>query len=99
MSLSAVMMAACQPPVTAVAMKMILTFTTEQLAAMLARFCTTIRANQPRPEGFEHRRRRHVHLPADPSRIPAYLRRHCLSLRLQSRFDAQALHRWQEGVR
>jgi hypothetical protein len=56
-------------------MKTFLTSTTEHLAAVLAHFRNTVRANQPRPEGFEYRPRTHAPLPADPSRIPAYLRR------------------------
>ena len=72
-------------------MKTFLISTTEQLAAVLAHFRSTIRAKSPRPEEFEHRRRRHAPLPADPLRVPAYLRRRRLPLRLRSRFDAQAL--------
>jgi hypothetical protein len=82
-----VTMAAYQPPVTAIAMKMIPRSTTERLAAMLA----GMRANAPRREEFVYRCRRHAPLLADPSRIPAYLRRHRVPLRLQSRFDADAL--------
>ena len=69
-------------------MKMILTLTStaEQLAAVLAHFRSTMRANSPRPEGFEDRRRRDE-LPTNPLRIPAYLRRRRLHLRTQSRFD------------
>jgi hypothetical protein len=89
MSLSAVMMAARQPPVTAVAMKMILRSTTKRLAAALAHFRSTVGANALRREGFEYEPRPHALSPTDPSRIPAYLRRRRLALRLQSRFDAQ----------
>lgn len=56
MRLSAVMMAARQPPVTAVAMKMILLTTTKRLAAVLAHFRSTMHANLQRPEGFEYGR-------------------------------------------
>jgi hypothetical protein len=81
-------------------MKMILMTTTHRLAAALAHFRSTMGANSPRPEGFEYRRRLQVPLPADPSRIPAYLRRRRLALRLQSRFDAQqALSSMRAGVR
>jgi hypothetical protein len=98
MSLSAVMMAARPPPDTAIAMKIILRSTTKRLAAVLAH-CRGISANRPHPEKFEHRRRRHVPLPADPLRIPAYLRRRRLLLRLQPQFDAQALNPQREGLR
>jgi hypothetical protein len=90
MSLSAVMMAARQPPVTAIAMKMILKATTKRLAALLAHL-RGMRAKLPRPGQLEHRRRRQVALPADPLRIPAYLRRRRLHLRLKSRLDTQAV--------
>lgn len=99
MSLSAVMMAARQLPVTAFVMKNLLTSTTEQLAAVLALLRSTMRASLPRPEGFEDRRRRGVALPTDPLRIPAYLRRRRLHLRTQSRFNAQALNPRRNGVR
>jgi len=56
-------------------MKTILINSAEHLAAVLARFRGVIRASFPRPEGFEYRRSQHVPLPADPSRIPTYLRR------------------------
>jgi hypothetical protein len=91
MSLSAVMMAARQPPVTAFAMKTFLNSTTEQLAAVPPHFRSTMRANLPHPERLEYRRCRHVPLPVDPSRIPTCLRRRRLPLRFQSRFDAQTL--------
>jgi hypothetical protein len=70
MSLSAVTMATRQSPVNAIAMKMTLMNTTKRLAAILAGLNT----NRPRLEGLEYRRRQHVPLPADPSRLPAYLR-------------------------
>jgi hypothetical protein len=101
MSLSAVMMVAHQPPVNASAMKPFLTSTTEHLAAVLAYFRSIMRANLPHSEGFEymHMRRRHVPLPAEPSRIPAYLRRRRLPLRIRPRFDAMALNPGPRGLR
>jgi hypothetical protein len=72
-------------------MKMILTSTTKRLAAVLAHF-HGMRASRTRPEGFEHVRRRHVPLLADPSRIPAYLRCRRLPLRIQSQFDAKSVN-------
>ena len=81
-------MAAYQPPVTAIAMKMIPRSTTERLAAMLA----GMRANAPRREEFVYRCRRHAPLLADPSRIPAYLRCRRLPLRIQSQFDAKSVN-------
>jgi hypothetical protein len=55
-------------------MKPFLNSTTEQLAAELAHFCSTIRAKLSCPDGFEYRPRRHVPRSVDSSRIPAYLR-------------------------
>ena len=91
MSLSAATMVARHPPATAINMKTFLNSTTEQFAAVLAHFCSTMRADLPHLEGFECRRRQNAPMPADQSRIPAYLRRRRLPLRFQSRFDAQAL--------
>ena len=93
MSLSPAMMVARQPPVTA--MKMILKATTKRLAAMLA----GMRANVPRRDEVDYMCRQHLPLPADPSRIPAYLRRHRVPLRPQSRFDAEALNPWRGRAR
>jgi hypothetical protein len=70
------MMAACQPPVTAVAMKMTLMNTTKRLAAMLA----GMRANVPRRAEVDYMCRR-------------------LAVRLQSRFDAEALNPWRGRAR
>jgi hypothetical protein len=89
------MMAAPQLPATAIAMKMILKATTKRLAAMLAGMC----ANVPRREEFDYMRHRHASLSTDPSRIPAYLRRRRLALRLQFRCDADALNPWRKGAR
>jgi hypothetical protein len=87
MSPSAVMMAARQPPITALAMKMILKATSKRLASILA----GMRANVPRREEVDYRCHRRAPLATDPPRIPAYLRRH--------RFDADALNPWREVAR
>jgi hypothetical protein len=55
-------------------MKAFLTSTTGQLAAVMAYFCSTVRADLPHLEGFEYRLR-HAPMTVDPSRISAYLRR------------------------
>lgn len=70
------------------AMKTFLNSTTEQVAAVLARFRSAMRANLSRPEGFECRPRQQTLSPADFSRIPAVLRRRRLPLRLHTRLDA-----------
>jgi hypothetical protein len=93
------MMAARQPATSAVAMKMILMTTTRRLAAVLAYF-RGMHANWPRREGLVCKRRQHMPLATDPSRIPAYLRRRRLPLRgPKSRFDVQALGDRCEAVR
>ena len=98
MSLSTVMMSDIATPGHYAVMRTFLTSTTEQLAAVLARFRSTMRANLPRREGFDYGRR-HVPLPVDPSHIPAYLPRRRLPLRFQSRFDARAINHWWECLR
>jgi hypothetical protein len=73
--------------------------TAERLAAALANFRSTMHANSPHREGREYKPQPHGLSPTDLSRIPAYLRRHRVSLRLQSRFDADALNPWRERAR
>jgi hypothetical protein len=90
------MMAAPQPPV---ARKVTLMKTARRLAAALALIRSTMHANSPDREGREYKAQPHGLSPTDPSRIPAYLRRHRVSVRLQSSFDADALNPWQEGAR
>lgn len=72
-------------------MKMILRSTTTRVAAVLAHF-RGMRANRPRPEGLGYGRRQRVQLPADPSRIPAYLRPQSI---LISATAAHRCCRWQ----
>lgn len=92
-------MATQPPPASTVAMKTILRTTTQRLAALLGLAPTAPRASAARAEPFRCARRRHVPVPADASRIPAYLRRRRLPLAAAPRFDPQALERQREGLR
>jgi len=81
------------------AMKMILSSTTKRLAALLGLAHVALRASALRAKPLHCAPRRHAALPADASRIPAYLRRRRLQCRAPSRFDAQTAERRREAPR
>jgi hypothetical protein len=72
MSLSTAMMASAQPPITAVAMKMILNASTKRLAALLRLAHAAARANAGR---FAPAHRPPLLPATDLVRVPAYMRR------------------------
>jgi len=81
MSLSTAMMASPQPPITAVAMKMILNATTKRLAALLRLAHAAARADSGR---FAPAHRHPLPPAADLVRVPAYMRRRRLGGRVRN---------------
>jgi hypothetical protein len=83
MSLSTAMMAPPQPPITAVAMKMILNATTKRLAALLRLARVTARVDSGAGR-FAPAHRPSLPPAADLVRVPAYMRRRRLAGRLRN---------------